>query len=140
MSRGYSLIEIVLTMAIVSATAAVAIPSVSSWQGRHVTLREAKRVQRALERAYVMALLRETPVIVTLNSGGMFATTPDKVPLFSVTPAPGVSIQLKSKEQQALAFYPSHTATPTTILIVRSEFQCSVVLSLRGRARRECSW
>lgn len=130
----------VLTMAIASTTAAVAIPTISSWQGRHATLREAKRVQRALERAYVMALLRETAVIVTFDSGGMLATSPDNVLLFSVTPSPGVSIQLKSKEQQAITFYPSHTATPTTILIVRSESQCSVILSLRGRARRECSW
>jgi Tfp pilus assembly protein FimT len=140
MNRGYSLLETVLTMALASAMASVAIPSISSWRTRHTTLREAKRVQRALERAYVIALLRETTVVVSFTTTGVIATTQDKTPLFSLTPPPTISIQLKSKEQQAINFYPSHTATPTTIIVSQFAYRCSVVLSLRGRTRRECSW
>lgn len=140
MSRGYSLIETVLAVALASAMAAVAIPSISSWRARHITQREAKRVQRALERAYIIALLRETTVVVSFTARGVIATTQDKTPLFSLIPPPNISIQLKSKEQQAINFYPSHTATPTTIVVTHSAYRCSVVLSLRGRTRRECSW
>ncbi len=140
MNRGYSLLETVLTMALASTLAAVAIPSISSWRARHITLREAKRVQRALERAYIIALLRETTVEVSITATGLVATSQDGTPIFLLSVPPNTSIQLKSKEQQSIHFYPSHTATPTTIVVTQSAHQCSVVLSLRGRTRRECQW
>lgn len=140
MNRGYSLLETVLTMALASAVAAVAIPSISSWRTRHITLREAKRVQRALERAYIIALLRETTVEVSFTATELVATSLDGTLLFSLSVSPNTSIRLKSREQHSIHFYPSHTVTPTTIVVTQSAYQCSVVLSLRGRTRRECQW
>lgn len=140
MSQGYSLIEVVVTIAIASAALAVAIPSVSSWRARHVVLRETKRVQRALERAYVIAALREKTLITTLFDHSLVVTTQDTTPMFSLTLSPDILMAFKSDEQTAITFYPSLTTTPSTIIVRGPHGRCSVILSLRGRTRRECSW
>ena len=140
MNRGFSLIELIVVLAIISAITVVAVPSFSSWRERQVIVREAQRVQRALERAYIISLLRETPIVISLTPETMAASTQTALPIFSLSRHPAVSVQLKSKEQQSITFYPSHTVTPTTILVSNNSAQCSVILSLRGRTRRECSW
>ena len=139
MNRGFSLLELMITTAMVSALTAVAVPSICAWRERHVVVHETKRLQRALERAYTIALLRENTVVVALAQDSITAKTKDNLPLFSFSPHRGITIQLKSKEQQNLLFYPSHTTTPATVLIAGPRFSCSVVISLRGRTRRECA-
>jgi len=138
MSRGFSLVEVALTMAIVSALAAVAIPSLASWRERHVVIHETKRLQRTLERAYTVALLRDIVVAVSLENQRVNVTTKNNLALNSYNPHPDVTVQLKSKDQRELIFYPSHTATPTTVLVSGARVTCSVIMSLRGRTRREC--
>lgn len=140
MNRGFSLIELLLVTAMLSVLTAVVAPSFSSWRARHLVARESRRVQRALEHAYILSLLRSTPVTLSIQTGGIAVTVADHSTLFSMAMSRDVSLQLKSKEQHALTFYPSHTVTPTTILVTNPRAMCSVILSLRGRTRRECSW
>lgn len=138
MNRGYSLIEVSITLALVSCVTALATPTFSTWRERHLISRETRRLQRALERAYTIAVLREIPIIVSFDQATVLARTTDDLALFSYTPHHEVAVQLKSKERRELLFYPSHAATPATILVAGVHERCEVVLSLRGRTRREC--
>lgn len=138
MNRGYSLVEVAITLAIVSFVTTLATPTFSTWRERHLVSRETRRVQRAIEHAYTTAILREIPVVMSFDQAAVIARATDDTTLFSYTPHHEVSIQLKSKERRELSFYPSHTTTPATVLVTGVHERCAVVLSLRGRTRREC--
>lgn len=138
MCRGFSLIETLVTASFISALVGIALPSMTAWVGRRAVLIEAKRLQGALERCYATALLRARPVTVTFQDSRLVASTSDNRPLFSYSGHQTVKLQFKSREQNKLVFYPSHTVTPGTIIVRGESAECSVVISLRGRIRSEC--
>lgn len=138
MDRGFSLVETLLTLAISSAMAAVALPSLSSWRDKRAVRLEAKRLELALERAYAAALSYQQPLTMTFDNSKVRASISNNQLLYSYSARPPVKIRLKSTEQTHLTFYPSHTTTPTTLLVTAPSGECSVILSLRGRTRREC--
>jgi len=138
MNRGFSLLELLVMMAIVSTLASTTTPLVSRWSERSIVLQEAKRFQRLLERAYTIALFRAQPVVITFRDHGVTLTVGDEEPLSLLTPHSKVVIKPRSDEQRELTFYPTHTTTPSTIEVIGPATTCLVILSLRGRTRRVC--
>jgi prepilin-type N-terminal cleavage/methylation domain-containing protein len=138
MCRGFSLIETLVTASLISALVGIALPSLASWTERRTVSLEARRLQGVLERCYAIALLRQRAVTVTCKNSRLHAALGDGHPLISHSSHHAITFQFKSAEQNKLVFYPSHTVTPATILVRGKSAQCSVVLSLRGRARSEC--
>jgi len=138
MCRGFSLIEMLVTVSLVSALVGIALPSMGSWIGHRTVWLEAKRLQGALERCYSAAVLREQPVTVTFQRSRMTALITNSQPFFSYVPHHAIELTFKSSEQNKLVFYPSHTVTPATILVRSASAECSVIVSLRGRIRSEC--
>jgi hypothetical protein len=138
MCRGFSLIETLVTVSFISVLVGIALPSMAASAGRRAASLEAMRLQGALERCYSAAMLRERPITVTFQGTRMAASAIGNQPLFWYAAQQGIALTFKSKDQNKLVFYPSHTATPATILVTSASATCSVVVSLRGRMRREC--
>jgi prepilin-type N-terminal cleavage/methylation domain-containing protein len=138
MNRGFSLIETLLVTSLLASLGAIAIPSLAGWMPKHQAQVEARAVQLALERAYAIAVTRSIPIKVAISPGSITATTPSNITLFSHRIRAPVATRIKGEQKEALYFYPSHTASPATITIENASYICSLVVSLRGRIRREC--
>lgn len=139
MSRGFSVIETLLVTSLLASLGAIAIPSLAGWMPKHQAQVEARAVQLALERAYAIAVTRAIPVKVAISPGSVAATTPSNTTLFAHNLRAPVTARIKGEQKEALFFYPSHTASPATVTIENNAYVCSLVISLRGRIRRECA-
>ena len=139
MDRGFSLFETLLVLSIIGSLAAIAVPSLARWIPQHEVRREARSVQLALERAYALALTRAIPVSVAILPNQIIGTTGGNTAVFALHLKAPVTARFKGNDKGPIVFYPSHTASPNTILIQDPSYLCSIVLSLRGRTRRECS-
>ena len=139
MERGFSLIEILLALSIFGSLAAIAVPSLADWIPQHAVRREARGVQLLLERAYALALTRSIPVSVAITPRRISATVGESTDAFIHNLSAPITARFKGNEKGPLTFYPSHTASPATIVIESPAHLCSIVLSLRGRTRRECA-
>ena len=136
--RGASLIELLLSMAITSILFSIAAPSLSSLRGREHVLAESARIRLALEQGYISALAHDAVVVASFGDHGVdlvFARGPS---ILHLSPPPGVTVRMKSPDQKEIAFYPTHAATPATVLIESGSLTCSIVVSLRGRVRSLC--
>ena len=139
MNRGFSLIETLLVTSLLASLGAIAIPSLAGWMPKHHAQVEARAVQLALERAYAVAVTRGTSVKVAISLGSITASTASDTLLFAHRIRAPVTARIKGEHKEALYFYPSHTASPATITIENDSYVCSLVVSLRGRIRRECA-
>jgi prepilin-type N-terminal cleavage/methylation domain-containing protein len=139
MNRGFSLIETLLVTSLLASLGAIAIPLLAGWMPKHQAQVEARAVQLALEQAYVVAVTRGIPVKVGISLGSITAATPSNPTVFAHRLRSPVTARIKGEQKEALFFYPSHTASPATITIENNSYLCSLVVSLRGRIRRECA-
>ena len=138
-NSGFGVLEVLLTLGITSALAAVVLPSLARWAQHRAVYQESERVRLSLERSYLAALSFETPVTLSFSGSSTEAHLENGGALFKLFHPENITVTLKSPEQKSLMFYPSHTATPTTIVIKSPYHECSVVLSLRGRVRSLCT-
>jgi prepilin-type N-terminal cleavage/methylation domain-containing protein len=139
MERGFSLIETLLVISLIGSLAAITLPSLSAWIPQHAVRLEARSVQLILERAYTLAITRAIPVEVHIAPNLVTVRTHNGTPLLSRHLRAPLTTRIKSGESGPLIFYPSHTASPATVLIEGPSYLCAVVVSLRGRTRRECA-
>jgi len=139
MNRGFSLIETLLATSLLAPLEAIAIPSLAGWMTKNQAQIEARAVQLALEQAYVVAVTRGIPVTVAISLRSITASTTSNTLLFAHHLRSPVTARIKGEQKEALFFYPSHTASPATVTIENNAYVCSLVISLRGRIRRECA-
>jgi prepilin-type N-terminal cleavage/methylation domain-containing protein len=136
--RGASLIELLLSLAITSILFLIAAPSLPGLGRRQKVLTESARIRLALEQGYMSALAHDATVVASFGEHGIdlgFARGPS---ILHLSPPTGVTVRMKSPDQKEIAFYPTHTATPATVLIESGSLTCSIVVSLRGRIRSVC--
>lgn len=139
MNRGFSLPELLVALALSSLMLAVSIPSIARWNSRRALVAEGARLSLSLENAYIAALSYGAPVTVSFKNNRVRALMGENRTLSSYAPNARVVVANKSTDQGDLTFYPTHTATPATIVIKSSAGECSVVISLRGRMRSTCT-
>jgi len=139
MQRGISLIETLLVISLIASLGAIAVPSLAEWIPKHAVRLEAKTVQLMFERAYGMALTRAAPITVDIAADHVTVFTSAGGPIVSRYLRPPITARFKGNEKGPLIFYPSHTATPSTIVVESPSYLCSIVVSLRGRTRTECA-
>lgn len=139
MQRGFSLIETLLVLSLVASLGAIAVPSLAGWIPKHAVRLEARGVQLMLERAYGLALTRGTPITVEIAADHVVGSTTAGGIIFSRKLRSPITTRFKGNEKGPLLFYPSHTASPATIVVESPSYLCSIVLSLRGRTRTECA-
>jgi prepilin-type N-terminal cleavage/methylation domain-containing protein len=138
MKAGFSLIELLIVLALISALSATTFPAVAAWHSRHLLMLESEKLRLFLERARLMALTHDTAVAVRFKPPQLFASTGASTPNFSYTPRQGVSVKNKSEDLKPVIFYSTMTTTPTTLVVAAGAAECSVIVSLRGRIRNGC--
>jgi hypothetical protein len=139
MERAFSLIETLLVISLVASLGAIAVPSLAGWLPKHAVRLETRGVQLILERAYGLSVTRGVPVTVDLAVDRVSASTDSGAPIVSRHLKAPITTRLKGNVKGPLVLYPSHTASPATILVEGPSYVCSIVLSLRGRTRTECA-
>ena len=138
MKAGFSLIELLIVLAIISALGAITIPAVGSWHTRHTLMIEGEKLRLFLERARLVSLTHDTAIAVRFKPPHLIATATTAPPLFSYTPRSGISVKNKAEELKPVIFYSTMTSTPTTLAVSAGPAECLVIVSLRGRIRNGC--
>jgi prepilin-type N-terminal cleavage/methylation domain-containing protein len=138
MKAGFSLIELLIVLSVISALGATMIPAVGSWHKRHALMLEGEKLRLFLERARLVALTHDSTIAVRFKPPQLIATTTTTTPLFSYTPRSGISIKNRGEELKPVIFYATMTSTPTTLILSTRNAECAVVVSLRGRIRNGC--
>jgi prepilin-type N-terminal cleavage/methylation domain-containing protein len=138
MQRGFSLLELLLALAMVSILGAISFPALARWHSHALLKSEGTRLSLALEDAYVAALSYGETITVGFDRNVVQTIRSSGAPLATYSPRKGVSVSNKSTDQGNLTFYPTHTATPATVVITSPYGECEVVVSLRGRVRSTC--
>jgi type II secretory pathway pseudopilin PulG len=96
-----------------------------------------EQVQLVLERAYILALLSESPVHVRIEPTRIsFCPRADTCEHAAL--APTITLRSNTAARTVLTFYPSHATSPATLTVQGLAGSCRVVLSLRGRVSTSC--
>jgi prepilin-type N-terminal cleavage/methylation domain-containing protein len=135
---GFSLVEALVTISIISILATIAVPQVSAQVKRLTVRSEASSLRLFLERCSAYALTVRSPVEVALSPSTLSAQHQNG-PLIGVhTLQNGVILEPLAGGAHTLLFYPSISASPATLVLNKGSTSCSVIVSLRGRIRFVC--
>jgi Tfp pilus assembly protein FimT len=138
MEQGSSLLEMLVCVALLVLSFAIAIPGAAPWLDSRKLYESTEELRLALEQSYVTALSFREPVTITFQQDGGVNGVRGATTVFEFPAKAGVTRTLKEVGQQTLVFHPSGSATPGTVLITSKSRACSLILSLRGRIRRAC--
>lgn len=141
--NGFSLLEALVTISIISVLATIAVPQVSAQSKRLALRSEASSLRLFLERCSAYALTVRSPVEVVLSPRNLSPSTlsaqHQNGPLLgNYTLQNGVTLEPLAGGATSLLFYPSISASPATLVLNKGGISCSVVISLRGRIRFVC--
>jgi prepilin-type N-terminal cleavage/methylation domain-containing protein len=138
-SYGFTFLECLLTLAIISIVASLAAFGLLKYANRRTLLLETDRIRLLLEHAAILALTTGDDVGVTLLDGEVAVTPRNST--HSIRYQFPSEIQVKrvgSTSQAPLAFYPTITASPTTLSVISTGGACSITISLRTRITALC--
>ena len=136
--RGLSLLEVVAAIAFMGILIGISVPSITTLRNRLYLRGETTAVRQFLERAYGHALASRQPTIVSITHTSLTTHTEREVALERLFLRRNVEIRRDSVRDGRILFYPSITASPTTLRLARGGQECSIVISLRGRTRVVC--
>lgn len=136
--NGFSLVEVLVTLGLISILASLAAPHLSAHAHRLVLRSEASAMRLFLERCAAYALSAQAPVEVALAKDSLTARHPGGAALGGHTLQHGATLEPLSQGESSLLFYPSISASPATMVLTRGGISCSIILSLRGRVRFVC--
>ncbi len=140
MQRGFTLIEIVIVVAIVGLLAALATPRVAGWMDRLAVMRSVQEFHSFYNVARMGAVYRSSRVRISITPDSLIAIAegePDSVVVHMSGPATyGVSLQVS---RNVIRLYPTGIglgAANTTIVLQRGAVAESLTISRLGRLRR----
>jgi prepilin-type N-terminal cleavage/methylation domain-containing protein len=134
-SRGFSLLELIACMTILSIIFGIAVPHTLSFLNQLYLKGEATSVRLFIESAYAHALSSQQRVIISLNDDALEGRKESGELLGRYSTRHRVTINPDSVNGRTLALYPTITASPATIQLSRNTRSCSVIISRRGRVR-----
>jgi type II secretion system protein H len=151
-NKGFTLIELMVVIAIVAIMAGVMAPSFMQWRDRSKVQGDASNLRAAFETAKLRAIKHNTNVVVTFPDTTSFQAFIDtnnngaqdagEETLFNRTLAPGVTITNNTFAGNDMAFNPRGMAngpnsTGTITMTSPGGERYSVVVSSFGRVRME---
>lgn len=135
MSRGYSLLEVVITLALTSIILGISVPSFNMLA--HLSLREdAWKTVSMVTRAKNLALLKAADYYVLFQPLSVMIVTENGKIISSQRVQ--ASLQMRGEHAFRIAFSQNGVTSPTTLILSHRGRICQVVITLRGRARSSC--
>lgn len=137
--NGFTFLECLLTLAMFGIATSLATVNLLEYTKRRTLLLETDRIRLLLEYAAILSLTTDDTVGVTLSDSGISVTPQSPVRPIKYQLREDIRIRrVGSSSQAPLAFYPTTTASPTTLSVVSSAGTCSITISLRTRITALC--
>jgi len=136
---GTSYLEILTVMALIAILALISIPSLPDQSTRRKLKYEADQLVQAIKDLTLYARQSERPAALYITSKGYRAKTAAATQLSKITHTFPAIISGPA-DHQTVRFYLNGVSSPQSITLQSGELNCTVLISLRSRVRRECSW
>ena len=139
---GFTLMELMVTIAIIGVLAAIAIPNVIAWRNNAQFNASVREVKSAIEGARMAAIKSNLPATVTFNGTGIFTTQTQEIAGGVVAPkalvnhrmAPGVTVN--ANNGGVLTFNNRGMATNMTVTVNHTNgLQRQIIISIVGSSR-----
>lgn len=137
-SRGFSLLEVTVTLCLLSLLMASAVPSISRASRRLQLASEATSLRLFFERMYAHSLAYQDRITIRLSETHATAYTGDEKRISDHSLHHSVSIVLPARGELTLQVYPTISVSPATVKLRLGAELCDLIISLRGRARTTC--
>ncbi|MFN4896360.1 MAG: Tfp pilus assembly protein FimT/FimU [Pseudomonadota bacterium] len=137
-ASGFSLLETLIALSIVAVLTAVAAPHFANRTSALALQSESHRLLLFLERCSSYALTSRSTVEVAISSSTLSALQESKTVIAQHTIRHAAHLEPLPGGASSLFFYPSISASPATLNIIKGKLSCAVVISLRGRIRSTC--
>ena len=148
--RGFSLVELIVTLVVLAVLAAVAAPSVTRWLAKYETEAAARQLMSDLETARMLTVTQNTPYRIYFNQAGnqywMQSQNPATLAWANAGSArqlstsgniayeQGVALSFAAQGDQTIAFTPTGTAPGgITAFLTSAYWQSNVVVANTGR-------
>lgn len=137
--RGYSLIELLSTIALFSILTTTAISQGKSWRDRQALNLEGEKLEIVLKTLLLTSQSRREPITLQLTRSTYHAFSKEEPGLILERHSlrSGVAIELED-EQEQISLYNSNTTSPRTVTLSNGEERCKIIISLRGRITNGC--
>ena len=135
MSRGYSILEVTITLALTGILLGISVPSFNMLE--RLSLKEdAWKVVSVVAMAKNLALLKAADYYVLFQPLSVtIVTVEGKV---VVSQRIRASLHARGEHSFRVPFSRNGVTLPTTIILMRGGNSCQVIVPLRGRARSTC--
>ena len=137
MESGFSLIDLVVTLAITGTVLGTAAISVRRIGERHTLMQVSQRVRLTLEEAFVNSVKTQTTTLLTIEPHHITEAPANGEPPRIVRFPASVRLTPHTPSDRTITIYPSLVASPRQIDITHGGLTSAVIISLRGRVRIE---
>ena len=136
MERGYSYIEALIVVALISTLSSVSVPSLGAMRAKSNLQSDVIVLTSIIERFASLSLMTGKQYEITIDPPVIAVMTDDNRTKYR---SELIRSRLDNPDKPHLiTVYPGGIVSPTTIRLTGGLWSCSIIISLRGRVRSTC--